>query len=118
MGDPMAVADAMDDYDMYTNRATVYHNLTIDEREYGKDLLLLSRDLNAPYALVNDEMLRYILTDHLQRFDATHKMIMQELHDFDSIIADIDAKMAQKREMTSQLLESALSNDLRYITES
>lgn len=118
MGDPMAVADAMDDYDMYTNRATVYHNLTIDEREYGKDLLLLSRDLNAPYDLVNDEMLRYILNDHLQRFDATHKMIMQELHDFDSIIADMDAKMAQKREMTRQLLESTLSNDLRYITES
>lgn len=118
MDSPMSVADAMDDYDRYTNRATVYHNLSIEEREYGKELLILSKDLNAPYDHVNDEILRFILNDHLNRFDATHKMIMQELHDFDSIIADIDAKMAQKREMTRQLLESTLSNDLRYITES
>ncbi len=118
MGDPMAVADAMDDYEKYASRATVYRALTPEEKEYGKDLLYLGKDLNSPCSTVNDGILRYILEDHLQKFDATHREILQELHDFDSIIADMDAKMARKREMTRQVLESTLSNDLRYITES
>ena len=63
-------------------------------------------------------MYRFILNEHLLRFDASRKHIMQELHDFDSIIADMDRKISEKKERTRRILEVALSNDLRYITES
>lgn len=118
MSDPQGYSDSLDDYDRFASRATVYRSLSEEEREYGRSLLALTKELRAADARVNDDMYRFILNEHLLRFDASRKHIMQELHDFDSIIADMDRKISEKKERTRRILEAALSNDLRYITES
>ncbi|MCQ2079770.1 MAG: HRDC domain-containing protein, partial [archaeon] len=115
---PQAYIDAADDYDVYCARSTVYRGLSPVEKDYCKGLLSLSDDMNCPCSATNDEIYKFVLNDHLQRFDGTHKNILQELHDFDAIVAEIDQGIEQKRVMTKKLLESQLSNDLRYITES
>lgn len=118
MSDPKAVAAAVDDYDRFASRATVYRALTPVERSYGEDLLTLAKALRSSDGATNDAIYRFLLNDHLQRFDASHKHLIQELHDFDSIVADMDRKIAQKRDLTRALLDSTLRESLRYITES
>lgn len=115
---PRSIMDAVDDYDMFSARSTVYHGLSGIEKDYSKSILTIGKDLKSDPATANDEIYRFILNDHLQRFDASHKEVLQELQDFDSIVADIDREMEQKRTMTRKLLESILSIDLRNITES
>lgn len=116
--DSAALIEAADKYDTYTARSTVYHGLSALEKDYAKSLLGLSRTLKSAASATNDEIFRFILNDHLQRFDASHKEILQELHDFDSIVADIDRNMEEKRNLTRKYLEGILSTDLRFITES
>ncbi|MDD2626622.1 MAG: AAA domain-containing protein [Candidatus Methanomethylophilus sp.] len=118
MRDPKGIAAAMDDYDRFTARATAYRGLSPLERTYGEDLLNLGKELKTSDGAANDGIYRYILNNHLQRFDASHKHLMQELHDFDSIVADMDRKIGQKRNLTQSLLDSTLRDNLRYITES
>ena len=71
-----------------------------------------------PYGESNDRIYEWILNDHLQRFDAEHKDIMQEIWDFDSIIADMDRKIESKRELSKDKVEQVFQQNLKYITES
>ncbi len=118
MGDSNKVMEITDEYETFCQRASAYRSLSPLEKDYGNCMLLLSDESKMDCRDVNDEIYRFVLNDHLQRFDGTHKNILQELHDFDSIVADIDRNINQKRVMTKKLLDSLLSNDLRYITES
>ncbi|MCQ2079610.1 MAG: AAA domain-containing protein [archaeon] len=118
MSAPLSLLETVDDYDVFAARSSAYNSLTGIERDYGNSLLGLSKSLKCSAGTTNDEIFKFVLDDHLQRFDGNHKQILQELHDFDTIVADIDRNMAQKRDMTKRLMESILSNDLRYITES
>ncbi|MGI6008524.1 MAG: AAA domain-containing protein [Methanomethylophilus sp.] len=118
MADPMKVAGAMDDYETFENRSTVYHDLTVPEREYGKDLLSVSKDLHLPDSEANDGIYKYLLNKRLQTYDSTHRQILQMLHDFDGIISDIDYRMEQKRAATRKILEAKLADSLRVMNES
>ena len=118
MSDTNKVMDITDEYETFCQRASAYRSLSPLEKDYGNCMMLLSDESKMDCLDVNEEIYRFVLNDHLQRFDGTHKNILQELHDFDSIVADIDRNMNQKRVMTKKLLDSILSNDLRYITES
>ena len=115
---PKSLMETVDDYDVFSARSTVYHGLSGIEKDYSKSMLAVSKELKSSAMTTNDEIYRFILNDHLQRFDASHKDILQELQDFDSIVAEIDRNVETKRAMTKKLLESILSNDLRNITES
>lgn len=118
MDDPRGMFEALDGYETYTARATVYDRLTDDERNYGDDILGVSSQTKLPFQDSNDRIHQWILNDHLQRFDASHKDIMQEIWDFDSIISDMDRKISEKRIVCRDRVEEILQQDLRYITES
>ena len=115
---PAEYAEALDNYETYANRSTVYHGLSLAEREYGKDLLAVGKDLSIGDSEANDGIYKYLLNRRLQSFDSTHRQILQMLHDFDGIIADIDLKMEQKRAATRRLLEAKLADSLRVMSES
>ena len=118
MSDPAGFMESTDDYEIFCQRASAYRGLSPVEKDYGNSLLMLCNDMKADSRTTNDEIYRFVLNDHLQRFDGTHKNILQELHDFDTIVADIDRNINQKRVLTKKLLDSVLSNDLKYITAS
>lgn len=115
---PKSLMETIDEYDEFSARSTVFHGLSGLEKDYGKSILAVSKELKSNTFTTNDEIFRFILNDHLQRFDASHKEVLQELQDFDSIVAEIDRGMEEKRNMTKKLLENILSNNLRHITES
>lgn len=116
--DPRIIFDGLDGYDTYSARATVYDRLDTSERIYGEDILNVSSETKMPYNDSNDRIYDWILNDHLQRFDAAHKNIMQEIWDFDSIIADMDRKITSKRDMTRDKVEEVFQENLKYITDS
>lgn len=118
MENPRAYFDAMDGYETYSSRATVYERLTPDEKNYGDDVLGVSFETKMPYAESNDRIFDWILNEHLQSFDASHKDIMQEIWDFDAIIGDMDRKISEKRDLCRDKVEEIFQRDLKYITES
>lgn len=116
--DPRRIFEGLDGYDTYSARATVYNKLTSSERTYGSDILSISSETKMPFNHSNDRMYDWILNDHLQRFDASHKDIMQEIWDFDSIISDMDRKIEEKRGLTRDKVEEVFQENLKYISES
>lgn len=118
MSDPKGMFNALDGYGTYSSRATVFGKLTPEERSYGEDVLNVSSITKMPYSDSNDRIYDWILNDHLQKFDAAHKDIMQEIWDFDSIIADMDRKITSKRDLSRDKVEEVFQENLKYITES
>ncbi len=118
MDDPRRMFEGLDGYETFSSRATVYNRLTTHERAYGTDVLNVSSTTKMPYSDSNDRIYEWILNDHLQRFDAAHKDIMQEIWDFDSIIADMDRKISTKRDLARDKVEEVFQENLKYITES
>jgi very-short-patch-repair endonuclease len=118
LDDPKSVMIALDDYDLYSSRATVYDRLNERERIYGRDILALSKDAGWQFDESNNMILKYILNYHLQKFDADHKALLQDIQDFDSIVADMDRKIGEKKKLTKDRVEEVLQNHLRFITES
>lgn len=118
LDDPPSMIAALDDYDVYSSRATVYSRLNANERIYGRDIITLSKESRWTFEESNDSILKYILNYHLQKFDAEHKALIQDIQDFDSIVAEIDRKINDKKKMTKDRVEEVLQENLRYITES
>ena len=118
MDNPRGFFDALDGYETYSARSTVYSKLSSDEKNYGEDVLGVSGQTKMSYADSNDRIYDWILNEHLQRFDASHKDIMQEIWDFESIVSDMDRKITEKRELCRDKVEEILQQNLKYITES
>ena len=118
MDDPRKMFDALDGYETYSARSTVYNKMSASEKMYGEDILGVSAATKLPFSDSNERIYNWILNDHLQKFDASHKDIMQEIWDFDSIIADMDRKITEKRDLTRDKVEEVFQENLKYITES
>ncbi|MDR0523212.1 MAG: HRDC domain-containing protein [Candidatus Methanoplasma sp.] len=118
MDDPSKMVADMDLYETYASRATVYDRLTENERIYGRDVLRLSKESGSGFEPCNDLIFKFILNDHLQRFDASNKAVLQTIQDFDGIVADMDRKIQEKKRITRDRVEEILQENLRYISES
>ena len=118
MDDPQKIVNGLDDYENFSSLATVYKKLTTDEKLYGDDILNISDITSQEFRTSNDKIYNWMLNEHLLKFDADHKEIMQQIWDFDSIISDMDRKMEQKRILCKDKVEEILQENLRYITES
>jgi len=118
MDDPKKIIDGLDDYERFASLSTVYRKLNQDERLYGEDILDVTDTTQMPFGESNDRIYNWLLNEHLMRFDAEHKEIMQQIWDFDSIIRDMDRKMEEKRILCKDRVEEILQDNLRYISES
>ncbi len=118
MDDPQRIITGLDDYERFASLSTVYNRMTSTEKLYGEDLLSISDKTKMRFSESNDKMYNWVLNEHLMKFDAEHKDIMQQIWDFDSIIKDMDRKMEEKRSLCKDRVEEILQNNLRYITES
>ncbi|MDR3283131.1 MAG: HRDC domain-containing protein [Candidatus Methanoplasma sp.] len=116
--DPGRMVTDLDKYETYASKATVYDKLTENEKIYGRDALKLVKENRSKFEESNDLIFRFVLNDHLQRFDATNKSVLQEIQDFNSIVSDMDRKIQEKKKITRDRVEEILQENLRYITES
>ncbi|MBR2254712.1 MAG: HRDC domain-containing protein [Candidatus Methanomethylophilaceae archaeon] len=118
LDDPRAVFDGLDDYETFTARASAYRRMGRDERSYGEDVMSLSEKTGMSLPESNDSVYDWILDDHLLRFDADHRDVLQEMHDFDGIISDMDHRMEGKRGYTRSMMGKVLREGLGYISGS
>jgi len=118
LDDPKVYIAALDGYTMYSTRATVYDRLNERERIYGRGVLALSKESGWTFDESNNNILKFILNHHLQKFDADHKALLQDILDFDSIVADMDRKINDKKVITKNRVEEILQEHIRFITES
>ena len=118
MDDPMRIVSGLDDYEKFASLSTVYRKLDANEKIYGGDILSVSDATKMKFTDSNDKIYYWLLNEHLMKFDAEHKDIMQQIWDFDSIIRDMDRKMEEKRILCKDKVEEILQNNLRYISES
>ena len=118
LDDPTAMLKALDEYELYSSRTTVYDKLNEGERIYGHDLLALAKESGSSFDACNDMLLKYVLNYHLQKFDAENKSLLQDMQDFDSIVSDMDRKIQEKKVITRDKVEEILQENLRFITES
>ena len=118
MDDPKRIIDGLDDYEKFASLSTVYSRLNSNEKLYGEDILSVSESTKMRFTDSNDKIYNWLLNEHLMKFDAEHKDIMQKIWDFDSIIRDMDRKMEQKRILCKDRVEEILQDNLRYISES
>jgi superfamily I DNA and/or RNA helicase/very-short-patch-repair endonuclease len=88
------------------------------ERIYGSDIMDVSSLTRSSLSDANDNIYDWILNDHLQNFDASHKDVLQQIRDFESIIADMDRMIEEKRQLTKDRVEEVFQENLKYITES
>ncbi|MCQ2069937.1 MAG: AAA domain-containing protein [archaeon] len=116
--DPLGIAESMDDYRTFVSRNKFFEGLTVEEKNYGRGIISLSRKLKKAHDEVNRDIYRFILDDHLDKFDRSHRQMLDRLPDFDSTLSVMDSAMAEKRETTMDLAEDILSGELRYITDS
>ena len=118
LDDPTGIMNALSDYGLYSSRATVYDRLNERERIYGRDIVALSKEMGWTFTECNNMILKYILNFHLQKFDAENKALMQDIQDFDSIVADMDRKIGEKKKLTKDRVEEIMQEHIRFITES
>ncbi len=118
IAEPKEFIDALSDYNIFSERSTVYNRMTESERTYGSNLMALDESMNYNAQQCNDQMLKYILNEHLQRFDAENKDLMQQIQDFDRIVTDIDNKINEKMKLSKNSVEQRFQESLRNVTES
>jgi len=118
LDDPRGVFDALEDYQIFSSKYATYDRLEEVERIYARNIIELSRVTGKTTKEANDDLYRFVLNDNLQRFDSENRAVLQEIQDFEGIVADIDHKIAEKREASKVRVEEILQNHLKYITES
>ena len=118
MDDPHKILDGLNGYDRFSSRSTVFNKLSDSERIYGSDVMNVSNTSKCTLSESNDRIYEWILNDHLQKFDASHKDVLQQIRDFDAIIAEMDRKIEEKRGLTKDRVEEIFQENLKYITES
>lgn len=118
MDESQKFLNGLEDYDLFSERDAAYSRMTACEKEYGKNLLKLVDDLKSPPQECNNQMLKFILNDRLQRFDANNKDLMQNIRDFDRIVADIDSKIEEKMESAKGSAEYHFQGYMRNLTDS
>lgn len=115
---PETILSSLDDYEIFSERSTVYNRMTAYQRAYGLTLIRLTESMKYQAQQCNDQILKYVLNDRLQRFDADNKDLMQYIQDFDRIVSDIDIKVRDKMEMSKSSAEQMFQESLRNINDS
>ncbi|HKM14096.1 MAG TPA: AAA domain-containing protein [Candidatus Methanomethylophilaceae archaeon] len=118
IADPKRFIDALADYNIFSERNTSYKRMADSEKIYGENLITLTASMNYNAQQCNDQILKYILNEHLQRFDAENKDLMQRIQDFDRIVTDVDNKITEKMKLSKNSVEQCFQESLRNIAES
>lgn len=115
---PQDFIDGMVNYERFLELDSIYSKMSDIEKVYGDNLLELAAVLKYRPQQCNDQIIKYVLNERLQRFDANNKDLMQHIKDFDRIISDIDRKIDEKIDRSKGSAEYSFQESMRNMTES
>ena len=115
---PQDFIDGLVDYERFLELDSIYSKMGDIEKVYGNNLLELAIILKYRPQQCNDQIIKYVLNERLQRFDADNKDLMQHIKDFDRIISDIDRKIYDKMDLSKDSAEHSFQMSIRNMTDS
>ena len=110
--------DSLDMYPEYAMKLSAYERMSRLERAYGENLIAVNTRLPGTYDMSNDELFAFIMMDHLKRFEADNRMLLQDINNFENIRRNVDDLISKKMEMTRDKTEFVLRDHLTAITDS
>jgi very-short-patch-repair endonuclease len=113
-----AVRNSLVYYAGYLERKPTFYRLSDNERAYFTTIRKL-RSINGKDLMsCSDVLFNYIIFEQIQRFETANRDLLSNLASFDGIIKSLSMAIAQKRELTRNLLEEMLSDSMKNITYS
>ena len=110
--------DSLDMYQDYAMRLTAYEKMSRLERAYGENLISVNTKIPGTYDMSNDELFAFIMMDHLKRFEADNRELLQDINNFENIRKNVDDLIGEKRELTKSRIDFILRDNLLSITDS
>ena len=110
--------DSLDLYQDYAMKLTAYEQMSRLERAYGENLISVNTKIPGTYDMSNDELFAFIMMDHLKKFEADNRQLLQDINNFENIRQNVDDLITAKRELTKSKTEFILRDCLRSITDS
>ncbi len=118
INEPLGTAEALGMYDDFSMKATAYSKLSKMERLYGENIISVNTKIPSSFEMSNDELFTFVVMDHLRRFEADNKELLQDIKDFDTIRKEVDDLVSKKRDASAERVGYILRDDLRSITDS
>ena len=113
-----AIIESVDHYITYQERKPLYEGLTHQERIYFHSLLNIKKCVNSDFAEANDELYNELIYEHIGRFEANNRPLLQEIDNFGSIIRSLSEAIANKQKLSRKRLEQLLAEGMDAIIES
>ncbi len=110
------VRDSLKFYADFNGRKTVYSRISENEREYFLSMRKLKSSGCKELLKCNEELFNLIIFEYLQRFEVANRELFSNLASFDNIIYSLSMAISQKKELTRQLLEEFLAENIQSIT--
>ena len=110
--------DSLDMYDSYAAKLTAYEKMSRLERAYGENLISVNTKIPGTYDMSNDELFAFIMMDHLKRFEADNRELLQDINNFENIRENVDGLIAKKMDLTRDRTEFILRDCLRSVIDS
>ena len=110
--------DSLDMYPEYAMKLTAYEKMSRLERAYGENLIAVNTKLPGTYDMSNDELFAFIMMDHLKRFEADNRALLQDINNFENIRKNVDDLITKKMDLTRDKTEFVLRDGLTAITDS
>ena len=105
-------------YDDFTTVNNAYEALSRDEVIYVDTMYDLTKEEVTSPNLVNDELFNFILLQHIHKFEAENKTLLNEITSFENIGDELNEAMAMKKDISRNEIECRLASYLASITES
>ncbi len=95
-----------------------YNNLSDSSKTYFDIVLKVKPVTFGKIVDAEKELYEYLPSTHLMDFEASHREVFPYIKNFDSIINEMEKSMDKKRVLSRKELESRLSENIVYLSES
>lgn len=114
---PDEVQNGIQDYDLYQSLEPIYERLSHAEQEYANTLAALKRDGDS-IASSNNKLYLSILREHIDQFEASHRTLLTDINQFETIVRRIGETMQKKQQATRQLMADILTQSIGMMSKS
>jgi hypothetical protein len=96
----------------------LYDRLSPEEQNYLLSVIRVQRTCQDELSKANDDLFNNVLCEHIDRFEASHRLVFSDIDNFDSLIGKIGRDIAAKQVQTKKKLEDILSDALTNLITS
>ena len=116
MENAAAVASGMGQYIPYQELKPLNDRLSPEERAYFRSLLRVKDACGGEAA--NDSLWNGLLCEHISRFEAEHRALLQDISEFEGIVRALGEGISKKQELVRERLSHTLAQGMSAVSDS